>query len=36
MARTVLSGLIQASNPINDESTSVAEVQAAMLEKHLM
>ena len=35
MARTVLSGLIQASNPINDESRSVAEVQAAMLEKHL-
>jgi beta-ureidopropionase len=35
MARTVLSGLIQASNPINDESKSVAEVQAAMLEKHL-
>ncbi len=35
MARKVLSGLIQASNPINDESKSVAEVQAAMLEKHL-
>ena len=35
MARTVISGLIQASNPINDESKSVAEVQAAMLEKHL-
>jgi N-carbamoylputrescine amidase len=35
MARTVLSGLIQASNPINDESKSVAEVQAAMFEKHL-
>jgi beta-ureidopropionase len=35
MARTVLSGLIQASNPINDESKSVAEVQAAMLDKHL-
>jgi N-carbamoylputrescine amidase len=31
----VISGLIQASNPINDESKSVAEVQAAMLEKHL-
>ena len=28
-------GLIQASNPINDESKSVAEIQAAMLEKHL-
>src|ERR1041384_8772055 len=35
MARIVTSGLIQASNPINDESKSVAEVQAAMLEKHL-
>jgi len=35
MARKVLSGLIQASNPINDESKSVAEVQAAMLEKHM-
>ncbi len=35
MARTVLSGLIQASNPINDETRSVAEIQAAMLEKHL-
>ena len=34
-ARKVLSGLIQASNPINDESRPVAEVQAAMLEKHL-
>jgi N-carbamoylputrescine amidase len=35
MARTVLSGLIQASNPINDESRPVAEIQAAMLEKHM-
>src|SRR5205814_2538136 len=35
MGRKVLSGLIQASNPINDESKSVAEVQAAMLEKHM-
>ena len=35
MARTVISGLIQASNPINDESVSVAEVQQAMLDKHL-
>ncbi|MFN0253482.1 MAG: nitrilase-related carbon-nitrogen hydrolase [Kofleriaceae bacterium] len=35
MSRKVLSGLIQASNPINDESRSVAEIQAAMLEKHL-
>jgi beta-ureidopropionase len=35
MARKVLSGLIQASNPINDETKSVAEIQAAMFEKHL-
>ena len=35
MGRQILSGLIQASNPINDESKSVAEIQAAMLEKHL-
>lgn len=35
MARKVISGLIQASNPINDESVSVADVQKAMLEKHL-
>jgi beta-ureidopropionase len=35
MARKVLSGLIQASNPINDESRSVAEIQSAMLEKHM-
>jgi N-carbamoylputrescine amidase len=35
MPRNVISGLIQASNPINDESKSVAEIQAAMLEKHL-
>ncbi|MBC7976502.1 MAG: acyltransferase [Myxococcales bacterium] len=35
MARTVISGLIQASNPINDESRSVADIQAAMFEKHL-
>ncbi len=35
MARKVTSGLIQASNPINDESKPVAEIQAAMLEKHL-
>jgi beta-ureidopropionase len=33
--RKVISGLIQASNPINDESKSVPEIQAAMLEKHL-
>ncbi len=35
MARKLVSGLIQASNPINDETKSVAEIQAAMLEKHL-
>jgi N-carbamoylputrescine amidase len=35
MARKVISGLIQASNPLNDENKSVAEIQAAMLEKHL-
>ena len=35
VARKVISGLIQASNPINDESRPVAEIQAAMLEKHL-
>ena len=35
MARTVVSGLIQMSNPVNDESRPVAEIQAAMLEKHL-
>ncbi len=28
-------GLIQCSNPINDESISVAEIQKAMLDKHL-
>ena len=35
MARTVLSGLIQAGNPINDEARSVADIQAAAFEKHL-
>jgi N-carbamoylputrescine amidase len=35
MARNVISGLIQACNPINDESRSVADIQAAMFEKHL-
>jgi len=35
MARTVKCGLIQCSNPVNDESKSVAEIQAAMFEKHL-
>ncbi len=31
----VRSGLVQCSNPINDESQPVAEIQRAMLEKHL-
>src|SRR5437868_13505354 len=35
MSRQVISGLIQAANPINDESRGVADIQAAMLEKHL-
>ena len=32
--RVVRCGLIQCSNPINDESRPVAEIQKAMLEKH--
>ena len=32
---TVRCGLIQLSNPINDESRPVAEIQQAMLDKHL-
>ncbi len=35
MSRIVKCGLIQASNPINDESRPVAEIQKAMLDKHL-
>ena len=35
MARIVKGGLIQCANPINDESRSVAEIQAAAFEKHL-
>jgi N-carbamoylputrescine amidase len=35
MARIAKCGLIQCSNPINDESRPVAEIQAAMFEKHL-
>lgn len=35
MPRTVISGLIQAANVINDESKSIAEIQAAMFDKHL-
>jgi len=33
--QVVRCGLIQCSNPINDESRPVAEIQQAMLEKHL-
>ncbi len=35
MSRIVRGGLIQCSNPINDESRKVSEIQAAALEKHL-
>jgi N-carbamoylputrescine amidase len=35
MSDTVRCGLIQCANPINDESVPVAEIQQAMLEKHL-
>ena len=35
MSRIVKCGLIQASNPVNDEKRPVSEIQAAMLEKHL-
>ncbi|AUX25230.1 apolipoprotein acyltransferase [Sorangium cellulosum] len=35
MARNVLGGLIQCSNPINDEGASVAAIRDAMFEKHL-
>jgi N-carbamoylputrescine amidase len=35
MTRNVRCGLIQCSNPINDESRPVAEIQKAMLDKHL-
>jgi beta-ureidopropionase len=35
MARTVKVGLIQASNPLNDPGASVAQIQQAMLDKHL-
>ena len=33
--QVVRCGLIQCSNPVNDESKSVAEIQQAMLDKHL-
>ena len=35
MSQIVRCGLIQASNPINDESVSIADVQKAMLDKHM-
>ena len=35
MPRTVKVGLIQASNPVNDENTPVADIQEAMFLKHL-
>ena len=35
MSEIVKCGLIQCSNPINDESVPVAEIQKAMLDKHL-
>ena len=35
MSQIVKCGLIQCSNPINDESVPVAEIQKAMLDKHL-
>jgi N-carbamoylputrescine amidase len=35
MARNVIGGLIQCSNPINDEKATVPQVRDAMFEKHL-
>ena len=35
MARNVRVGLIQTSNPINDESIPVSEIQEAMFQNHL-
>ena len=35
MSQIVKCGLIQCSNPINDETRPIAEIQKAMLEKHL-
>ena len=35
MARMVKGGLIQCSNPINDESRAIAEIQADAFEKHV-
>ncbi len=35
MSDTVRCGLVQCSNPINDESVPVADIQKAMLDKHI-
>jgi beta-ureidopropionase len=35
MTRKVISGLIQLSNPLNDENASVEKIRDAMMEKHL-
>ena len=35
MARTLIGGLIQAGNPLNDDTAPVAEIRDAMVEKHL-
>ena len=35
MGKTVKCGLIQMSNPLNDESKPVAEIQKAMVDKHI-
>src|SRR3989440_2302128 len=35
MPRKVIGGLIQCSNPINDESRPIADIQRAMVDKHL-
>ena len=35
MSQIVRSGLIQCSNPINDESVPVAQIQQAMVDKHI-
>jgi len=35
MSQTVRCGLIQCSNPVNDEDLPVAQIQQAMLDKHL-
>ena len=35
MPRKVVGGLIQCSNPVNDESVPVAQVKKAMFDKHV-